>query len=109
MFPWSQKLQLQWVIWVPLRGPLSSLFLFLLIGLTHMGVMDPRPNAINLKSSGGNQNDQVRAFPSLFQSVGSVPLYPYPIPWDDAMFRVQCVLCLIQGTHYGPDFTLDVL
>jgi hypothetical protein len=109
MFLGSQKFQLQWVIWVLPYGPLSSVFLFLLTGLMHLGVMDLRPDDVNLKSSGGNQNDQVRTFPSFFQSAGSVPLYPYPIPWDDAMSRVQCVLCLIQGVRYGPDFTLNLL
>jgi hypothetical protein len=64
MFLGPQELQLQWVVWVPPYSPLSGLFVFLMIGSTHVGVMDPRSDAVNLEGGRGSKQYNIRSFPS---------------------------------------------
>ena len=73
----------------------------------NVGVMHPRSDTVNLESSGGGKQYNVRSLPPGFKSPYSVTFDPYRIPWDYAMFRDRNFPALIICSDQGPDFLLQ--
>ena len=74
--------------------------------LPNVGVVHPRSDTVNLESSGGGKQYNVRSFPPGLKSLHLVSLDLHHIPWDYAMFRARNFPAFIISSDQGPDFLL---
>ena len=72
----------------------------------NVGVMHPRSDAVNLESSGGGKQYNVRSLLPGSKSLYLVSFDSYRIPWDYAMFRARNFPALVICSDQGPDFLL---
>ena len=85
-----------------LTGP----WVFMRQDFSNVGVVYPGSDTINLESSGGGKQYNLRSLPPGFKSPYLVSFDPYHIPWDYAMFWARNFPALIICSDQGPDFLL---
>ena len=74
--------------------------------LPNVGLVHPRSDTVNLESSGGGKQYNVRSFLLGLKSLHLVSFDSYYISWDYAMFRARNFPALVICSDQGLDFLL---